>query len=147
MAVANTAISHTDTNPVGTNTTALTDDKALKMWILEQAKKKIVKCMFRTEAVPMNNVRLHYIKNAICKATQAGTDNPGNVNVQYICINSIEIFISFLQLVLSLKIEGDVNNMMTAVRQLFKQYAFCHVQQEYHLQPQIFSAASEVEHK
>ena len=87
-----------------------------KMWLLERAKKKIVKCMFRTEAVPMNNVRLHYIKNTICKATQAGTDNPGNVNVQYICINSTEIFISFLQLVLSLKIEGDVNNMMTAVQ-------------------------------
>ena len=52
-----------------------------KMWLLEGAKKKIVKCMFRTEAVPMNNVRLHYIKNTICKATQAGTDNPGNVNV------------------------------------------------------------------
>ena len=40
-----------------------------------------MKCMFQTEAVPMNDVHLHYIKNAICKATQAETDNPGNVNV------------------------------------------------------------------
>ena len=66
----------------------------------------------------------------------------------YIHINSTEIFISFLQVVwTSLKFEGDVNNMMTAMWRLFKQYAFCHVQQEYHLWPQIFSAASEVEHK